>query len=128
MQEDCDFLYKIVLIGDSGVGKSNLIMRYMKNQFEQYSRTTIGVEFQSKKIRTEDDTVIKAQIWDTAGEEKYKSVTAAYFRGAVGALIVYDITQKTSFENINSWLEKLYSVVNKDVCVMLIGNKTDLID
>ena len=107
MQEDCDFLYKVVLIGDSAVGKSNLMSRYMKNEYSKESKTTIGVEFSSKKIVTEDGLTIKAQIWDTAGEEKYKSVTSAYFRGAVGALLIYDITQKKSFENILDWMQKL---------------------
>ena len=123
---DFDFLYKIVLIGDSGVGKSNICLRYMKNDFREDSKTTIGVEFTAKMIKTEDNLIIKAQIWDTAGEEKYASVTNAYFRGAVGALLIYDITARESFDKIPMWLKKLQESANDDLVIMLVGNKTDL--
>jgi Ras-related protein Rab-11A len=91
-EEIHDFLFKVVMIGDSGVGKSNLLMRYTKGEFNPNSKTTIGVEFFTKTIKTQDKKVIKAQIWDTAGQERYKSITNAYYRGAVGALLVYDTT------------------------------------
>jgi Ras-related protein Rab-11A len=123
-----DFQYKIVLIGDPGVGKSNICLRYMKNDFKEESKTTIGVEFQAKKITTDDGKTIKAQIWDTAGEEKYKSVTQAYFRGAVGALLIYDITDEKTFKNAADWLRRLHESAGSDLIVMLVGNKCDLAD
>jgi Ras-related protein Rab-11A len=89
-----DFLFKVVMIGDSGVGKSNLLMRYTKNEFNLESKTTIGVEFATKTIRTSAGHVIKSQIWDTAGQERYRAITTAYYRGAVGALLVYDVTNQ----------------------------------
>ena len=84
------------------------------------------MEFQSKTIKTEDGQVIKAQIWDTAGEEKYRSVTNAYFRGAVGALLIYDITSERSFKSVSNWLQKLQESAMPDLIVLLVGNKTDL--
>jgi len=91
-EEVYDFLFKVVMIGDSGVGKSNLLMRYTKGEFNIESKTTIGVEFATKTIKTPDSKVIKAQIWDTAGQERYRAITNAYYRGAVGALLVFDVT------------------------------------
>jgi Ras-related protein Rab-11A len=91
-----DYHYKIVLVGDSGVGKSNIISRFTKNEFNLESKTTIGVEFATKTLIVDDKTV-KVQIWDTAGQERYRSMASAYYRGANGALLVYDITRSTSF-------------------------------
>ena len=104
--EDYDYLFKVVLIGDSGVGKSNLLSRFTQNQFNIESKSTIGVEFATKTIVTEGKT-IKAQIWDTAGQERYRAITSAYYRGAVGALVVYDITKDISFENVEKWLAEV---------------------
>lgn len=87
-----DHLFKIVLIGDSGVGKSNLLLRYTRNQFKVNSQSTIGVEFATRSIKVEDQYV-RAQIWDTAGQERYRAITNAYYRNAVGALLVYDISK-----------------------------------
>ena len=90
---------KLVLVGDSGVGKSNIISRFTKNEFNLESKTTIGVEFATKVVEIEGEP-IKVQIWDTAGQERYRSMASAYYRGAVGALLVYDITRASSFENL----------------------------
>ncbi|CAO3600324.1 unnamed protein product [Absidia cylindrospora] len=95
--DEYDYLFKLVLIGDSGVGKSNLLSRFTTNEFNLESKSTIGVEFATKNIEIEKHT-IKAQIWDTSGQERYRAITGAYYRGAVGALLVYDITRKTSFQ------------------------------
>ncbi|KAK8524500.1 hypothetical protein V6N12_029365 [Hibiscus sabdariffa] len=97
--DDYDYLFKVVLIGDSGVGKSNLLSRFTKNEFSLESKSTIGVEFATRSIRV-DDKVVKAQIWDTAGQERYRAITSAYYRGAVGALLVYDVTRHVTFENV----------------------------
>jgi len=123
--DDYDFLYKVVLIGDSGVGKSNLLSRFTRNEFNLESKTTIGVEFATKSISVENK-VVKAQIWDTAGQERYRAITSAYYRGAVGALLVYDICKKSSFENVDRWLNELRDHADSQIVVMLVGNKTDL--
>ncbi|KAK8476415.1 hypothetical protein V6N11_068368 [Hibiscus sabdariffa] len=104
--DDYDYLFKVVLIGDSGVGKSNLLSRFTKNEFSLESKSTIGVEFATRSIRV-DDKVVKAQIWDTAGQERYRAITSAYYRGAVGALLVYDVTRHVTFENVERWLKEL---------------------
>ena len=122
---DYDYLFKIVLIGDSGVGKSNILSRFTRNEFNLESKTTIGVEFAQKTIVI-DGKVIKAQIWDTAGQERYRAITSAYYRGAVGALLVYDICKAVSFENVDKWLKELKDHADSQTVVMLTGNKCDL--
>ncbi|CCD26859.1 Rab family GTPase YPT32 NDAI_0I02910 [Naumovozyma dairenensis CBS 421] len=122
---DYDYLFKIVLIGDSGVGKSNLLSRFTTNEFNIESKSTIGVEFATRTIEVEGKK-IKAQIWDTAGQERYRAITSAYYRGAVGALIVYDISKSSTYENCNHWLTELKENADDNVAVGLIGNKSDL--
>ncbi|EJS43840.1 ypt32p [Saccharomyces arboricola H-6] len=122
---DYDYLFKIVLIGDSGVGKSNLLSRFTTDEFNIESKSTIGVEFATRTIEVENKK-IKAQIWDTAGQERYRAITSAYYRGAVGALIVYDISKSSSYENCNHWLTELRENADDNVAVGLIGNKSDL--
>lgn len=102
--EEYDYLFKIVLIGDSGVGKSNLLSRFTKNEFNLESKATIGVEFAAKSISLDNGQLVKAQIWDTAGQERYRAITNTYYRGAVGALLVYDITKSKTFESVERWL------------------------
>ncbi|KAI3680446.1 hypothetical protein L6452_35217 [Arctium lappa] len=122
-----DYLFKIVLIGDSAVGKSNLLARFARNEFNPNSKSTIGVEFQTQKIQINGKEV-KAQIWDTAGQERFRAVTSAYYRGAVGALLVYDITRRRTFDNINRWLKELHTHCDMNVVTILVGNKSDLED
>eukprot|EP00299_Pterocystis_sp_00344_P010734 c487_g1_i1.p1 GENE.c487_g1_i1~~c487_g1_i1.p1 ORF type:complete len:233 (-),score=46.00 c487_g1_i1:95-745(-) len=124
-EDEYDYLFKVVLIGDSGVGKSNLLSRFTRNEFTLESKSTIGVEFATRSIQTEGKT-IKAQIWDTAGQERYRAITSAYYRGAVGALLVYDISKHTSYENVERWLKELRDHANQNIVVMLVGNKCDL--
>jgi small GTP-binding protein len=124
--DDYDMIYKIVLIGDSGVGKSNLLSRYTKNEFSTNTKTTVGVEFGAKKFEI-DDSKIKAQIWDTAGQERYKSITSCYYKGAKGGILVYDISKKESFQNVDKWLQEFKKNADSDACFILIGNKCDLI-
>ncbi|RZC65270.1 hypothetical protein C5167_008957 [Papaver somniferum] len=113
--DDYDYLFKVVLIGDSGVGKSNLLSRFTRNEFSLESKSTIGVEFATRSIHV-DDKVVKAQIWDTAGQE----------RGAVGALLVYDVTRHVTFENVERWLKELRDHTDANIVIMLVGNKADL--
>uniref|UniRef100_A0A6N2M9G7 Ras-related protein RABA1f n=1 Tax=Salix viminalis TaxID=40686 RepID=A0A6N2M9G7_SALVM len=123
--DDYDYLFKVVLIGDSGVGKSNLLSRFTKNEFSLESKSTIGVEFATRSIHV-DDKVVKAQIWDTAGQERYRAITSAYYRGAVGALLVYDVTRHVTFENVERWLKELRDHTESNIVIMLVGNKADL--
>lgn len=103
-----EYLFKIVVIGDSAVGKSNLLSRFARDEFDHNSKATIGVEFQTQVIEL-DGKEVKAQVWDTAGQERFRAVTSAYYRGAVGALIVYDITRTSTFESTKRWLDELNS-------------------
>uniref|UniRef100_A0A7S3DJV3 Uncharacterized protein n=1 Tax=Palpitomonas bilix TaxID=652834 RepID=A0A7S3DJV3_9EUKA len=124
-EDEYDYLFKVVLIGDSGVGKSNLLSRFTRNEFNLESKSTIGVEFATRSIKV-DGKVLKAQIWDTAGQERYRAITSAYYRGAVGALLVYDISKHASFENVQRWLEELRDHADANIVIMLVGNKSDL--
>ncbi|KAG9345284.1 hypothetical protein JZ751_009830 [Albula glossodonta] len=124
-EESYNFVFKVVLIGESGVGKSNLLSRFTKNEFNHDSRTTIGVEFSTRTMQLGSVTV-KAQIWDTAGLERYRAITSAYYRGAVGALLVYDITKHLTYESVERWLKELYDHADPHIVVMLVGNKTDM--
>ncbi|KAI9471217.1 Rab GTPase ypt31 [Coemansia sp. RSA 989] len=123
--DEYDYLFKIVLIGDSGVGKSNLLSRFTRNEFNLESKSTIGVEFATRSIQV-DGKVIKAQIWDTAGQERYRAITSAYYRGAVGALLVYDIAKHPTYENVSRWLKELRDHADSNIVIMLVGNKSDL--
>lgn len=117
----------MVLIGDSGVGKSNLLLRFTKNDFIMDSKSTIGVEFAARTLKlSPSNKTIKAQIWDTAGQERYRAITSAYYRGAVGALLVYDITKRSTFENVERWLAELKEHADDGVVILLVGNKSDL--
>ncbi|XP_044305066.1 ras-related protein Rab-25 [Varanus komodoensis] len=124
-EEDYNFVFKVVLIGESGVGKTNLLSRFTRNEFSHDSRTTIGVEFSTRTILV-GDALVKAQIWDTAGLERYRAITSAYYRGAVGALLVFDITKHQTYDVVERWLKELYDHAEATIVVMLVGNKTDL--
>jgi len=113
------------LIGDSGVGKSNILSRFTRNEFSVESKSTIGVEFATRSIEIEKK-VVKAQIWDTAGQERYRAITSAYYRGAVGALLVYDVTKKETFADVEKWLTELRDHADSKIVIMLTGNKCDL--
>ena len=115
----------VVLIGDSGVGKSNLLSRFTRNEFNLDSKSTIGVEFATRSIQVDSKT-IKAQIWDTAGQERYRAITSAYYRGAVGALLVYDISKHQTYENVTRWLKELRDHADANIVIMQVGNKSDL--
>ncbi|KAK9735228.1 hypothetical protein RND81_04G192100 [Saponaria officinalis] len=122
-----DYLFKIVLVGDAAVGKSNLLARFARDEFYPSSKSTIGVEFQTQKIDINGKEV-KAQIWDTAGQERFRAVTSAYYRGAVGALLVYDISRRQTFDSIGRWLNELHTHSDMNVVTILVGNKSDLRD
>ena len=125
--ENYEMMFKVVLVGDSFVGKTNIMSKYIKNEFHEDSKATVGVEFGSKQFTVEGHS-IKAQIWDTAGQERYKAITSAYYKGAKGAFIVYDITRKQSFESVDKWVNDVSAVADKKITIILIGNKSDLED
>ncbi|EGR31228.1 rab11b protein, putative [Ichthyophthirius multifiliis] len=120
--------YKIVLVGDASVGKTNLLKRYVKNQLPQNPAPTIGVEFATKQVVLKDGVKIKTQIWDTAGQERYRSITSAHYRRAVGALLVYDITKEKSYSSVTKWMEDLKYQADPDIVIFLVGNKLDLVE
>ena len=120
-----DLLYKIIIIGDSNVGKSNILSRYTKDQFQGNSKATVGVELGTKFVKVEG-VGAKLQIWDTAGQERYRSLTSSYYKGCHGCFIVYDITNEASFESISTWYEQAVKEAGKDVSLILVGNKCDL--
>ena len=126
-EESFDLIYKLILIGDSGVGKTNILSKYVNNEFSFATQSTVGVEFGSKIIKKGEKT-IKLQIWDTAGQERYKSITSAYYKGSKGAFIVYDITRKATFENVDKWIDELKEKGSDNILIMLVGNKSDLED
>jgi small GTP-binding protein len=123
--DDYDYLYKLILLGDSGVGKSNLLSRFTRNEFNHETRSTIGVEFSIRTVKT-DGKKIKAQIWDTAGQERYRAITSYYYRGALGSMIVYDVTRRSTFENAKFWLNELRTNADRRIVISLVGNKSDL--
>lgn len=124
--QNYDYLFKIVLIGDSNVGKSNLLDRFVKGNFKLDSKSTIGVEFATKNVVLNNGKIAKAQIWDTAGQERYRAITSAYYRGAMGAIIVYDIACKASFTSVSKWLTELHDYADSNITICLVGNKSDL--
>jgi Ras-related protein Rab-1A len=124
-QQDYDYLFKLLLIGNSAVGKSSLLLRFSDNIFNESFLPTIGVDF---KIRTFDlnTKTVKLQIWDTAGQERFKTITSSYYKGAHGIILVYDITDRQSFKDIENWLAEVERHANENVVKLLVGNKCDL--
>lgn len=120
-----DYLIKLLLIGDSGVGKSCLLLRYSDDSFTSSFITTIGIDFKIKSILIQDSKV-KLQIWDTAGQERFRTITTAYYRGAMGILLVYDVSDESSFNNIRNWMRQIDQNATESVCRILIGNKCDI--
>ena len=120
-----ELLYKIIIIGDAAVGKSNILSRYIKNEFSENQKSTVGVELGIKYIKIKGINT-KIQIWDTAGQERYRSITSSYYRGSHGCFIVYDITNETSFENVERWYEHVQKEAGKDIPIILVGNECDL--
>lgn len=120
-----EFLFKYIIIGDSGVGKSCLLLQFTDKRFETSHELTIGVEFGARVV-TIDNTPVKLQIWDTAGQESFRSITRSYYRGAAGTLLVFDVTRRETFEHVTSWLQDAHENSNLPMTILLIGNKCDL--
>lgn len=125
MFQEYDLLHKILLIGDSGVGKSSLLLRFADNAYNESYISTIGVDFKVRMIH-KDSKIIKLQIWDTAGQERFRTITSSYYRGSHGIIVVYDVTDLESFNNVRIWLNDVSRYAGDHICKMLIGNKSDL--
>ena len=126
-ESNYELLYKVIIIGDTAVGKSNILSRYVKDEFSTNSKSTVGVELGIKFLKVKN-TKTKIQIWDTAGQERYRAITSSYFKGSNGCFIVYDITNEASFNNIENWYEQIQKETSKDIPILLVGNKCDLED
>lgn len=122
--EKTDYLFKIALVGDSGVGKSSLLFRFAEGEYYENFLPTIGVDFKIKSV-THEDKSIKLHIWDTAGQERYQTICCIYYKGADGIVIVYDITDRESFKNVERWVEQVEEVSSKNAKKILVGNKSD---
>ncbi|CAK92936.1 unnamed protein product (macronuclear) [Paramecium tetraurelia] len=123
-----DELYKIILVGDSSVGKTSYLIRLTKNVIKKQSQPTIGVEYAAQSILLpEEGKIVKSVIWDTAGAEKYKAITTAHYRKSEGALLFYDLSDKNSFDNVLSWRQEIIQYTEDSIVIMLVGNKLDLI-
>ena len=121
-----DYLFKILLIGDSGVGKSCLLLRFADDTYAESFISTIGVDFKIRTVRMDGKT-IKLQLWDTAGQERFRTITSSYYRGAHGIIVVYDVTNRESFEHVKGWLHEISKHASDNVNKILIGNKCDLV-
>lgn len=123
--EESKYNLKIVLVGDSGVGKSNILSRYCNDKFIKEGQATIGVELENKFFKINNDYV-NVSIWDTAGQERFKSITTAYYRGSQGIIIVFDLTKFDTFEHVKDWFSEVKKSANSNIQCLLIGNKSDL--
>ncbi|XP_026192988.1 ras-related protein Rab-1B [Cyclospora cayetanensis] len=121
---DYDYLFKLVLIGDSGVGKSCLLLRFSDDTFSESYITTIGVDFRFRTVNV-DGKVVKLQIWDTAGQERFRTITSAYYRGADGIVLVYDVTEAESLAHVDEWLSEVNRYATENAVKILVGNKSE---
>lgn len=122
-----DYLFKLLLIGDSGVGKTSILFKFSEDTFSPAFISTIGIDFKIRTIEV-DGKKIKLQVWDTAGQERFRTITTAYYRGAMGIMLVYDVSNLKSFENISNWIRNIEMHATQDVELMILGNKCDIAD
>lgn len=125
LNQDYDYLFKVLIIGNSCVGKSNILLRFSENVFHESFLPTIGVDFKIKNVEV-NDKVVKLHIWDTAGQERFKTITATYYKGAHGIIIVYDITDRSSFNDVENWQNEISLHASGNVVKLLVGNKCDM--
>ena len=121
-------LYKILILGDSSVGKTCFLMRYADNIFQETHMSTIGIDYKLKNIYLEDDKLVKLQIWDTAGQDRFHSITKTYYKGANGIILIYSVIDKKTFANVRNWLSSIKNEVSDKVVIFLVGNKIDAED
>ena len=125
---EVEFVFKILLLGDSEVGKSCFLMRYSDNVFVENYITTIGLDYKLKSVKLDSGKTIKVKLWDTAGQDKYRTIAKNYFKGSHGILLLYDVTKQSSFQNIRDWIQDIREEVSQKAIIFLIGNKIDLVD
>ncbi len=125
--DDLEVIVKLVIIGESFVGKTNILLRFVNNCFKDDEKPTVGMDFMSRDVVL-DGQKVKAQFWDTAGQEKYRAIARSYFKIADGVLLVYDVTRRKTFSKVNFWVEDIRQNCSKTVKIMLIGNKIDLVE
>ena len=123
--EKKEILYKILLLGDASVGKSCFLMRYTENTFQEIHMSTIGLDYKLKNVQLEDGKMVKIQIWDTAGQDRFRSITKNYYKGAHGIILLYDVTNKSTFNNVRNWIGQIKEEVSDKVSIILVGNKID---
>ncbi|CAD7941665.1 unnamed protein product [Amoebophrya sp. A25] len=123
--EKCQFLFKFIIVGDEGVGKTCLLLQFVDGRYRTKHEVTVGVEFGSKALEI-DGKVVKLQCWDTAGQDRYRSIVRSYYRGSAAALLVYDITSRASFNHVISWLREAREHADTNLVITLVGNKCDL--
>ena len=124
-QKQKELLYKILLLGDSSVGKTCFLMRYADNTFQEIHMSTIGLDYKLKNVQLDDGKIVKIQIWDTAGQDRFRSITKNYYKGAHGIILIYDVTSRKTFENIKNWVSQIKEEVSNKVTIILVGNKID---
>ena len=120
-----ELLYKILLLGDSSVGKTCFLMRYTDNTFQEIHMSTIGLDYKLKNVQLDDGKIVKIQIWDTAGQDRFRSITKNYYKGAHGIILIYDVTSRKTFENVKNWVSQIKEEVSDKVIIILVGNKID---
>jgi Ras-related protein Rab-8A len=123
-EEKYDYLVKLVIIGDTAVGKTNILLRYVNEEYKMSHITTIGVDFKIKTINI-DGVKIKMQIWDTAGQERFKTITETYYKGAAGVVLVYSVVDRKSFNNMENWIKQINETQPESMCKIIVGNKSD---
>ena len=126
--DEIDIVFKILLLGDTEVGKSSFLMRYSDNVFVENYIATIGLDYKLKNVKLDSGKTIKVQLWDTAGQEKYRTIAKNYFKGSHGILLLYDVTKVNSFENVREWIRDIKEEVSEKAILFLIGNKIDMED
>ena len=122
--QNYNYLFKYIIIGDSAVGKSNILLRYVQDKFNEEFQSTIGVEFGTKNIEI-NNKICRVQIWDTAGQDRFRSITRNYYKGAHGIIVIYDVTNRKTFENVKNWIKQIKEEVSTKVSINLVGNKID---
>ena len=120
-----EFLYKILLLGDSSVGKTCFLMRYTENTFQEIHMSTIGLDYKLKNVQLDDGKMVKIQIWDTAGQDRFRSITKNYYKGAHGIILLYSVTDRKTFDNVKNWISQIKEEVSEKVTIILVGNKID---
>lgn len=123
-EQKYDYLVKLVIIGDTAVGKTNILLRYVNEEYKMTHITTIGVDFKIKTLNI-DSTKIKMQIWDTAGQERFKTITETYYKGAAGVVLVYSVTEKKTFASLENWIKQINQSQPESMCKIIVGNKAD---